>query len=366
VKWVCTVAKVAVFGSVTMEFTFRVTEWPERGKSVQGEATGELGGKGLFQAVAARRMNLETVLISSVGQDAYGELARERLAHFSVEDCIEGIRVDKARGFSTDVAGLIVDRTSGLSGTIGCREATDKLSDQFVETKVRAVLEEADALLVTFDASLAQAEHIIRLARDLDPPVPVVVNASPPASASFTMLKNVQYLVATVKEAREWLRLKRAEPEEKYTDEEIAGLLLKQGPQGVILTVGPSKDEDGCLVLDRKRDDVVRRYNSYRPMTRSAVGARSLFCAGVLAASTEALLRGDDLWDPQTEHRIISFASAAKCMAANSRATHADALPHRDAIEDVIQSDDPLTVEMVSLPKTQKRTRAVADSASTG
>src|SRR5690242_19268777 len=72
-RWGSAMPRVAVFGSVTMEFTFRVEEWPvEGGKALSGAVSGWLGGKGLFQAMASHRMDMPTTLISSVANDVFG------------------------------------------------------------------------------------------------------------------------------------------------------------------------------------------------------------------------------------------------------------------------------------------------------
>lgn len=341
--------KVAVFGSVTMEFTFRVDEWPEKGKSVQGRATGTLGGKGLFQAVASRRMGMQTILISSVGDDIYGRDVQEKLKALYLEPCIEMQPFDPARGFCTDVAGVIVDDGSSSSSTIGCREATDMLSSEFLEDRVSSTLSHTDAVLVTFDASLDAVQRITEIAGEKKKPV--VVNASPPARVRLDILQSVRYLVATAREAREWLRLRKARTEEELqtkSDLEIASLLFEQGPQGVILTLNPAEG-DGCLVLDRAHPGIARRYSAYRANGQRPTGARSLFCAGVLVACAEGAIRHEELSEKEFEAKLIAFASAAKTFAEGT-AIRYDALPFREAIDHIVRNDPPLTIEEIPLP----------------
>src|SRR5690348_8625729 len=171
-------ARVAVFGSVTMEYTFTVSTWPMPGTSMDATTLErKLGGKGLYQAVACRRLNALTTLITSVGNDPYGKEVAAELAYNHITPCIEYEDFVPWQGMGTDVT--MVVECGDESYIIARRDATDKLSLKFIEEQGHAVVDQSDAVLVTFDASLAAAGKLIELARAADKPV--IVNASPPS-----------------------------------------------------------------------------------------------------------------------------------------------------------------------------------------
>jgi ribokinase len=76
---------VAVFGSVNIDVTAFCDRLPRPGETVTGRAYSmSLGGKGANQAVAVACLGAASQLIGRTGSDAFGELARARLATLGV------------------------------------------------------------------------------------------------------------------------------------------------------------------------------------------------------------------------------------------------------------------------------------------
>src|ERR1700719_5079867 len=70
--------KVCVLGAFVADLTCRTARMPKWGETILGLAF-KLGpgGKGSNQAVAAARLNSEVRLITKLGRDAFGEMARK-------------------------------------------------------------------------------------------------------------------------------------------------------------------------------------------------------------------------------------------------------------------------------------------------
>jgi ribokinase len=95
--------RVVVVGSANMDVTTRVDRIPRPGETVTGSAVALApGGKGANQAVAARRLGADTIMIGAVGTDGFGAALREFL-----------------RGEAVDITGLAVfDAPSGTAVTM--------------------------------------------------------------------------------------------------------------------------------------------------------------------------------------------------------------------------------------------------------
>ncbi|MCK9897636.1 ribokinase [Frankia sp. AgB32] len=90
--------RVVVVGSANMDVTTRVDRLPRPGETVAGSTVALLpGGKGANQAVAARRLGADTIMIGAVGADGFGAALRDFLHAEAVD--VSGLAVfDMATG----------------------------------------------------------------------------------------------------------------------------------------------------------------------------------------------------------------------------------------------------------------------------
>lgn len=78
--------RVLVIGNTHIDQLLKAATLPQPGETVIGEHSGlYLGGKGANQAVAASQHGAPTAFCSSLGDDHYGQLARQALAAAGVE-----------------------------------------------------------------------------------------------------------------------------------------------------------------------------------------------------------------------------------------------------------------------------------------
>lgn len=107
--------KVIVVGSLNLDRPWRVDRHPRVGETVLGQRLAEIaGGKGLNQAVAARRMGADAVLVGRVGDDAAGERLRRIAEAEGVS--VEGVGID--RDSPTGTALIVVDRVGANTVTV--------------------------------------------------------------------------------------------------------------------------------------------------------------------------------------------------------------------------------------------------------
>jgi ribokinase len=99
---------VCVVGSSNLDLVVTASRHPHPGETILGSAYHEYpGGKGLNQAVAARRAGGECAFVAALGDDAAGD----RLAAILGEEGIDGSAVQRVAGAATGRALITVDDT---------------------------------------------------------------------------------------------------------------------------------------------------------------------------------------------------------------------------------------------------------------
>ncbi len=86
--------KIVVFGSFVTDLTSRSPQLPVPGETLKGSSfKNGPGGKGSNQAVAAHRAGADVLLITKLGDDVFGKIAKE--FYISENMIIDGILIDK-------------------------------------------------------------------------------------------------------------------------------------------------------------------------------------------------------------------------------------------------------------------------------
>ena len=163
--------RVAVVGSYGVGLTFGVERLPERGESVIGDLfRTDHGGKGSNQAVGAARLGAEVDLLTSVGEDAFGDGALALWA----EEGVDSSAVLRAP-LPTMTAAILVER-GGDNRIVIVPGALSALSPAHVDAFTPQI-EAADMLLVQLEIPVETALHALEVARDAG--VRSVLNPAP-------------------------------------------------------------------------------------------------------------------------------------------------------------------------------------------
>ncbi|MFM9973141.1 MAG: ribokinase [Beijerinckiaceae bacterium] len=155
-----TLARVLVVGSVNMDVSVHVQHLPCAGETVPGsDATVALGGKGANQAVAAARLGGHVHLVGCVGNDAFGQQAKDALAFENLD--LSTLRsIDSV---STGVA-LITVAKNGQNMITLSPGANARLASSDID-KVSGLFNKAAILLLQNEIPADVSLHAARLMR---------------------------------------------------------------------------------------------------------------------------------------------------------------------------------------------------------
>ncbi len=224
---------IVVIGSINMDLVLRVPRMPLPGETLTGGAFRTIpGGKGANQAVACARLSgkvagaQQVAMVGCVGDDAFGATLRTAL----VGDGIIDSHVTTLPGVASGIASILVD-DNGQNSIVIAGGANDLLSPAHIDA-AKALIEQADIVVLQLETPMATVVHAIQLARSLGKTV--VLNPAPAASLPEGVLELVDYLIPNEIEAA---MLAGVSPEGADA-KALAAALQKLGSDNVIITLG--------------------------------------------------------------------------------------------------------------------------------
>lgn len=298
--------KIVVFGSYVTDLTGRAAHFPVPGETVLGSCFKPgPGGKGSNQAVAAHRAGGEVALVTKLGQDDFGRIARDFYAG-------EGMNTDSLiqdAEHETGAALIMVNEQTGQNmimvviGACGCVTMED------VEAR-RALIEQADYLLVQMEINMDALERVIRIAHDSG--VQVVLNPAPAQAISDELMGMVDIVTPNETEAAVLTGVK---VEDLASAHRAAQVFLQKGVKKVVITLG----SNGVYCTDGEREEMVERIEVHAIDT---TGAGDAFNGGFVTA----LSRGMDLFD------AVRYGNCTGALSVTKMGT-APAMPYRNEID---------------------------------
>lgn len=297
--------KILVVGSINMDLVVRVPQAPLPGETVLGgDFETYPGGKGANQAVAASRMGGDVTMVGRVGNDDFGDTLIQKL----VEDGIKTNHVIKDSNAATGIA-MISVAADGENTIVVGPGANMQVSIEDVN-QARALMREADILLVQLECPLETITAAVELAKAYD--VPVIFNPAPAQPISKALLKDLDYLTPNQSEI---LHL---------TDETDIGQAIQKlqdwGVKRLILTLGAN----GARVITEDMDEHLPAFEVTAVDTTASGDAFH----GALAV---ALAEGKSLLD------AVWMGMAAGALAATKRGAQTS-LPTREAVDNFLES----------------------------
>jgi ribokinase len=299
--------KILVLGSFVADVAFRAARLPAWGETLMGSgfALGP-GGKGSNQAVAAARAGAEVQMLSRLGDDAFGRLARDTWA----ADGIDASLVENC-ATPTGSAAILIDEAKGENAIIVVPGACFTLAPKDVEAAGDAI-RSAGVLLTQLELPLETVETGLRVAREAG--VLTILNPAPAQVLSDAMLGLADFLIPNESEAA---LLTGLSVESAAQAESAARVLLGRGARCVIVTLGAQ----GALVcVEGAEAEFVSAFN-VGPVLETT-GAGDAFCGGFAAALSEG--------------RTVLEAAKFGCATAGisvTRAGTAPSMPRREEIE---------------------------------
>ena len=258
---------ILVVGNAVLDIAYRVRRLPRPGETLLASArTVDVGGKGLNQAVAARRAGAEVRLVAPVGRDEAARRIRDVLAAEGLDPTLL-VAVDAP----TDEAVIWVAE-DGENAIVSTADAARRLLPAGVAAV--AGLGPSDTLLVQGDIPLETTARCLEAARGCG--ARLVVNTAPGVPGAELLVPVADVLVVNAGEA--------AGLSGATGPEAAAEALVGRGAGSVVVTLGAA----GAYLLT---GGTPHRLPAPEVTAVDTTGAGDVF-AGVLAAALDA---GSDL-----------------------------------------------------------------------
>lgn len=218
--------KVFVLGSLNMDLIFRVDRIPKGGETISGQDfQTSPGGKGSNQAVACAKQGVETIMLGSLGEDAFADRIKESLNQYNVNTAYLKV-IDNA---STGLACIWVQ--AGENRIVLNAGANFHHDMKDIESTLKTQSNPGDMILLQMEIPVDIIEKTIELAKSLS--LKIVLNLAPYKALNQTSLEAVDLLILNKLEAEVFLS-----KDLDMTNQNSLKDLLKFGPKSVILTQG--------------------------------------------------------------------------------------------------------------------------------
>ncbi len=289
--------RVVVVGSLNMDLVVRLARSPAAGETVRADGFFLFpGGKGLNQAVAARRAGARVAMVGRVGTDAFGDTL---LAQMDTEG-IDATNVRRDPDLGTGVAAITVE-AGGENRIAVVARANGALSAGDVDA-ARPLLQDADVVLLQAEVPLSTALRAAELAQEGEAVVVFTPAPVPPPSPELEALLGK------------------------------SGVVLVNGPERAALEAAGqalAARTPGAVVVTRGGEGAVLHAPGRPPMTLPPFRVPEVDTTAAGDALAGALAAG--LAEGRPLEAALRWGMAAGALAC-TRSGAIPALPHRAAI----------------------------------
>jgi len=297
--------KIVVVGSSNTDMIIKVPHVPVPGETIiGGKFSIAAGGKGANQAVAAARAGGDVTFIARIGDDMFGQQAKDGF----VKDNINVDHVLSDKDAPSGVA-LIFVGEDGQNSIAVASGANANLSPSDVQAASDAI-STSDILIMQLETPLETVQKAASIASDNG--VKVILNPAPAQALSDNILRNISILTPNESES-ELLTGINVETEKDAAA--AADALMAKGIETVIITMGPK----GAFVATADSKELVSGF-SVKAVDATAAG--DVF-NGTLAV---AIAEGKPL------KKAVSFANAAAALSVTKLGAQPSA-PTREEID---------------------------------
>ena len=221
--------RIVVVGSSNTDMIIKVPHVPVPGETIiGGKFSTAAGGKGANQAVAAVRAGGDVTFIARVGEDMFGQQAKDGFVKDNIN--VDHVLTDKD---SPSGVALIFVGEDGQNSIAVASGANANLSPSDVEMASDAI-SSADILVLQLETPLETVHQAASIASDNG--VKVILNPAPAQELSDDILGHISILTPNESEA-ELLTGIKIDSEENAG--KAADVLMERGVETVLLTMGP-------------------------------------------------------------------------------------------------------------------------------
>ncbi len=297
--------KIVVVGSSNTDMIIKVPHVPVPGETIIGGTFSiAAGGKGANQAVAAARAGGDVTFVARVGDDMFGEQAKEGF----VKDNINVDHVLSDKGAPSGVARIFVGE-DGENSIAVASGANANLSPSDIEAASKSI-SSADILIMQLETPLDTVRKAASIASENG--VKVILNPAPAQPLSDDILKHVSILTPNESEAEILTGIKVQTEDDAAT---AADALMAKGIETVIVTMGAK----GAFVVTADSKELVAGF-SVKAVDATAAGDTFNGALAVALAEGKAL------------KTAVSFANAAAALSVTKLGAQPSA-PTREEID---------------------------------
>jgi len=302
---------ISILGIFVADLTFRTERMPNKGETYIGNSF-KLGpgGKGSNQAVAARRAGAETMFITKIGKDTFGEMAMKLYA----DEGINSKYVWEIPDMSTGAASIVVNEETGDNAIIVVPGAADAMVPDDLDT-AEAGIADCAFFMASLEVPIPVMQHGLEVAKRNG--VPTILNPAPAAILPDEVYGLSDYFTPNETEAAILAGIPVVTIEEA---EEAAKIFLQRGIDTVVITLG----EKGAYV----RNSVINQHVPAFDMggkVLETTGAGDAFNGGFAYALAEGM----------SLIEAVRFGSATAAISVTRLGT-APAMPVNSEIQDLL------------------------------
>jgi ribokinase len=300
---------VLVFGSLNLDLVAYADLLPTLGQTVTGEKLMRFpGGKGLNQAIAAKRAGAQVLMVGAIGSDSEGDFLSQVLKS-------EGINSDFINQVTTQTGVAVIEVAKDAQNRILIIPGANALVRFKAEYLINAGTPKV--CLAQLETPIAEVEKFIVSAKGAG--AITILNPAPIQSLSPAIAASCDYLVVNETESSYLV----GTPSERLSKEEAIAIgkqLLGKGFNQIIITLA----ENGSIFIDHNRQIYTP---AFKVSALDTTAAGDAFCGAFATALSE---------DNSIEY-ALKFASAAGALAA-TKAGAVPSLPNSQEILSLIAS----------------------------
>jgi len=300
-------SKIVIVGSYNTDLMSKTPWLPKHGETVLGGPF-KLGpgGKGSNQAVAASRLGAEVHFIGCVGEDYFGEIARNNFIKEKIN--IDYLKISRTN--HTGMALILVDDKTAENMIVVAPGANMEINILLVEN-ARDIIVSADVVLLQLEISVEIVEYVVKMVYESNKAISIL-NPAPGKKLERKVWEKVSLITPNRSELELITNRSIVTVEEA---EKAAQEVISVGVKNVIVTLGG----EGALVVNTDKTTYVP---SYQVDIVDTTGAGDAFNGGLAIALSE----GKDLVE------ATKFANAAAALKVTKIGT-APAMPYREEVE---------------------------------
>ncbi|MBU8880432.1 ribokinase [Bacillus sp. FJAT-29790] len=256
------IPKIAIIGSLNMDFVVQTTRHPVEGETLLGEKISYFpGGKGANQAVGASRLGADVKMIGSVGNDLYGN----ELISSLKSDGVDVSSIKEVDSTSTGTAIILLAK--GENSIIVIQGANAECSPKDIDHNIE-IIKESDIVLIQMEIPLETVCYAVQVAKRLNKTI--ILNPAPAQHLPSEILNCIDYITPN---ETELAILTKDKAESDDLESKIDTLLLA-GVKHVITTLGSNG------VAYKGNGQSLQKIQGYNVPVVDTTGAGDAFNAG--------------------------------------------------------------------------------------